>query len=176
MTATMTPLAPAQTLAFDEAGSGPPLVLLHAFPLDRGTWRRQVHPLSERHRVIVPDLFGFGESPLAADGWTVDSMADTLAAFTPNVTSAAPGDRAIAAATASVTSSETAVPRLAAGIAPSPAPSSGGAFAAVIVSSFQALSVTTTTWVSRIASSGRQIRLSFARSGGSDAPERSNRT
>lgn len=48
-------------LAVFTAGSGIPLVLLHAFPLDHGMWERQ-GPLAEHLRLIVPDLRGFGGS------------------------------------------------------------------------------------------------------------------
>ena len=68
-------------IGYDSAGSGPPLVLVHAFPLDRAMWRPQVAALADRYRVVVPDVFGFGESGLPPGGWTMDSMADALAQF-----------------------------------------------------------------------------------------------
>ena len=67
------------TTAYDDHGTGPPLVLLHAFPLDRTMWHPQVTALSDRYRVIAPDLPGFGESTVPPDGWTVDSAADRVA-------------------------------------------------------------------------------------------------
>lgn len=48
-------------LAVHTAGSGIPLLLLHAFPLDHSMWRRQ-EPLAEHLRLIVPDQRGFGSS------------------------------------------------------------------------------------------------------------------
>lgn len=66
-------------LAYDDCGSGPPLVLVHAFPLDRRMWAGQADELSDTHRVLTPDVFGFGESGLPAGGWTMDSFADALA-------------------------------------------------------------------------------------------------
>jgi 3-oxoadipate enol-lactonase len=66
-------------LAYDDRGSGPPLVLVHAFPLDRRMWQVQTDELSDAHRVLTPDVFGFGESGLPAGGWTMDSFADALA-------------------------------------------------------------------------------------------------
>ncbi|MFE9200874.1 alpha/beta fold hydrolase [Micromonospora sp. NPDC007230] len=51
-------------LAYDEAGSGSPVVLIHAGIADRRMWRSQVSALATRHRVIVPDLRGYGESEL----------------------------------------------------------------------------------------------------------------
>jgi 3-oxoadipate enol-lactonase len=66
-------------LAHREAGSGPALVLLHAFPLDGRMWQRQLETFAAEYRVIAPDTFGFGESPLPAGDWTMDSMAEALA-------------------------------------------------------------------------------------------------
>jgi pimeloyl-ACP methyl ester carboxylesterase len=48
-------------LAVHTSGSGIPVLLLHAFPLDHRMWQRQV-PLAERLRLIVPDQRGFGQS------------------------------------------------------------------------------------------------------------------
>ncbi len=46
-----------------EAGEGPPLVLLHGGIECAGpVWAPVIAGLAERHRVIVPDLPGFGES------------------------------------------------------------------------------------------------------------------
>ncbi|MGL6094198.1 MAG: alpha/beta fold hydrolase, partial [Fimbriiglobus sp.] len=68
-------------LGFDAAGSGPPVVLLHAFPLSREMWRPQIGGLSDVARVLAPDTPGFGDTPPAE--WTVDSYADTLAEWLP---------------------------------------------------------------------------------------------
>ena len=67
------------TLSLTETGQGPPLVLIHAFPLDRGMWQAQVDAFAARYRVLTPDVFGFGASPLPEGGWSMDSMAETLA-------------------------------------------------------------------------------------------------
>jgi pimeloyl-ACP methyl ester carboxylesterase len=48
-------------LAYDRGGSGPPVLLLHGWPGDRGDYR-EVVPQLTRLDVIVPDLRGFGES------------------------------------------------------------------------------------------------------------------
>ncbi len=62
-------------LAFSSAGNpnNVPLILLHAFPLDRQMWRHQLDGLSENAYVLAPDLPGFGDSPLSD---TPGSMAD----------------------------------------------------------------------------------------------------
>ncbi|MCM0674581.1 alpha/beta hydrolase [Micromonospora phytophila] len=51
-------------LAYDDTGSGTPVVLLHAGIADRRMWREQTAVLAARHRVIVPDLRGYGDSEL----------------------------------------------------------------------------------------------------------------
>ncbi|MEU3453978.1 alpha/beta hydrolase [Micromonospora sp. NPDC006766] len=51
-------------LAYDEAGSGSPVVLMHAGIADRRMWRAQVPALAARHRVLAVDLRGYGDSEL----------------------------------------------------------------------------------------------------------------
>jgi pimeloyl-ACP methyl ester carboxylesterase len=69
-----------QTMGYDEVGSGMPLVLLHAFPLDRSMWKPQLMGLSEVARVIALDLPGFGESGSPA-AFSIEGVADTVADF-----------------------------------------------------------------------------------------------
>lgn len=52
-------------LACEDVGAGPPIVLLHGFPLDHSMWNAQIAALQTRFRVIAPDLRGFGASQLA---------------------------------------------------------------------------------------------------------------
>src|SRR5215831_2750521 len=67
-------------LAYDDVGQGLPVVLLHAFPLARQMWRPQVEALKSACRLIVPDLPGFGDSPLPGEeGPSVEAMADAVA-------------------------------------------------------------------------------------------------
>ena len=49
-------------LHYDEMGAGPPLVLIHAFPVGRRMWEAQMTALARRHRVIAYDVRGFGLS------------------------------------------------------------------------------------------------------------------
>lgn len=46
-----------------EAGSGPPLVFVHGLGGSWGDWEYQLPFFAARHRVLAPDLRGFGETP-----------------------------------------------------------------------------------------------------------------
>ncbi len=50
-------------LAFDRAGAGPRLVLMHPLGADRRVWRPVVGRLTAHRECIAVDLPGFGESP-----------------------------------------------------------------------------------------------------------------
>ena len=65
-------------VGYDDRGSGPPLVLLHPFPLTRGTWAPLADALVARRRVITVDAPGFGESPLPGH-WSIADLADAIA-------------------------------------------------------------------------------------------------
>ncbi|KIZ40675.1 MULTISPECIES: alpha/beta hydrolase [Rhodopseudomonas] len=43
-------------------GSGPPLLLLHGYPMTRVAWRPVAPKLAERFTVVIPDLRGYGRS------------------------------------------------------------------------------------------------------------------
>ena len=46
-------------LYYEDLGSGPPVVLLHGWPLDSRSWEPQLHPLLEAgQRVILYDRRG----------------------------------------------------------------------------------------------------------------------
>ena len=49
-------------LAYEVAGDGPPVVLVHGFALDRRLWDDQVEAFAAQHRVVCYDLRGFGAS------------------------------------------------------------------------------------------------------------------
>ncbi len=58
------------TLVLTEAGppDGPPVLLLHGFPDSRRMWAPQVEALAAAgHRVLAPDLRGYGDSDRPAD-------------------------------------------------------------------------------------------------------------
>ena len=70
-------------LAYDDQGSGLPVVLIHGFPLCRRMWQPQTSALvAAGYRVICPDLPGFGESPRrqgpAAMAGYADAVIDLL--------------------------------------------------------------------------------------------------
>jgi pimeloyl-ACP methyl ester carboxylesterase len=50
-----------------EAGEGPPLVLLHGWPQHGAMWEPYIEEFASDHRVLAPDLRGFGRSD-APDG------------------------------------------------------------------------------------------------------------
>jgi len=68
----------AQLATVDE-GQGPPVLLVHAFPLNHSMWDAQAAALASRWRVIVPDLRGFGQSQVSEGTVTMEQFADDLA-------------------------------------------------------------------------------------------------
>ncbi len=67
------------TLGLVAQGAGPPLLLVHGFPLDHSMWRGQIDGLSGSRRVIAPDLRGFGASQVTPGIVTMEQLADDLA-------------------------------------------------------------------------------------------------
>ncbi len=67
------------TMAYDDSGSGPPLLLIHGFPLNRRMWRPQLNKLPlAGYRVIAPDLRGFGESDAPEGPYSMEIFADDV--------------------------------------------------------------------------------------------------
>lgn len=50
-------------LYYEARGSGPPVVFLHGFSLDRRMWSAEAAALADSHRVILYDQRGHGRSP-----------------------------------------------------------------------------------------------------------------
>ncbi len=66
-------------LYYEDHGSGPPVVLLHGWPVDSRSWEPQLHALLEAgHRVITYDRRGFGRSSRPTQGYDFDALADDL--------------------------------------------------------------------------------------------------
>jgi len=68
------------SVAYEDRGTGPVVVLLHAFPMCRWMWQPQIDALEGEYRVLTPDLPGFGSTP-PVPGVSVDVMADVVAEF-----------------------------------------------------------------------------------------------
>jgi 3-oxoadipate enol-lactonase len=65
-----------------EAGSGWPVVLIHAFPLNADMWRLQLERVPEGWRFIAPDMRGFGpHGAVDSKGVTLDDMAADVTAL-----------------------------------------------------------------------------------------------
>lgn len=62
-------------LAFDDAGHGECVVLIHGHPFDRTLWQPQLAALRGSFRVIAPDLRGFGDSPVTPGSVTMRRFA-----------------------------------------------------------------------------------------------------
>jgi pimeloyl-ACP methyl ester carboxylesterase len=61
------------------AGHGPAVLLLHGFPHTWQLWADVIPRLAHNHRVIAPDLRGFGDSTRAGTGYDAQSLADDAA-------------------------------------------------------------------------------------------------
>ncbi len=61
-------------------GAGPPLVLLHGASGSWTHWIRNVLPLAAHHRVLAPDMPGYGESDAPPEPHTADRLAELVAA------------------------------------------------------------------------------------------------
>jgi len=70
-------------LHFDEAGEGPPVMLVHGLACGRRMWWRQKKSLAARYRLIIPDLPGHGlsETPSDPHAYSEDVFADDLVAL-----------------------------------------------------------------------------------------------
>jgi YbgC/YbaW family acyl-CoA thioester hydrolase len=66
------------SLAIETRGSGPAVVFIHGFPLDRTVWRHQLDTLTGYRRVAF-DLRGMGHSDAPDLGYSMATYADDLA-------------------------------------------------------------------------------------------------
>jgi pimeloyl-ACP methyl ester carboxylesterase len=68
-------------IAYDEQGSGRPVLFVHGYPLNRRIWQPQVEGLAGEARALALDLRGHGESEIAPGPYGMDLLADDCAAF-----------------------------------------------------------------------------------------------
>ncbi len=69
-------------LFYKDWGSGPPVVLLHGWPLNADMWEYQTVPMVRRGlRVVTPDRRGFGRSGQNAGSYGYDVLADDVSAL-----------------------------------------------------------------------------------------------
>jgi len=66
-------------IAYERAGSGPPLLLLHGFVGDSREWRRQIDGLSDEFTVVAWDAPGAGRSEDPPTSFRMADYADCLA-------------------------------------------------------------------------------------------------
>jgi pimeloyl-ACP methyl ester carboxylesterase len=64
-----------------EAGSGPPLLLLHGWPQHWWCWRELIPRLAEGHRVLAADLRGWGWSEAPPGDYAKTTFADDVLAL-----------------------------------------------------------------------------------------------
>ena len=68
------------SLAVEHRGSGPGVLFIHGFPLDRTIWRHQLETLTGQRR-IAPDLRGMGQSDAPDLGYSMSTYAEDLVAL-----------------------------------------------------------------------------------------------
>ena len=66
-------------LYYEDHGSGDPVVLIHGYPLNGGSWEKQVPVLLQAgYRVVTYDRRGFGKSSQPTTGYNYDTFAEDL--------------------------------------------------------------------------------------------------
>lgn len=65
-------------VAYDDVGTGMPVVFVHGFPHNRTLWMPQLGALVDRARCLAPDLRGFGDTA-PREPYSMDQYADDLA-------------------------------------------------------------------------------------------------
>jgi pimeloyl-ACP methyl ester carboxylesterase len=64
-------------VAYDEAGTGVPLLFIHGWPHNRTLWAAQISGLPTQARCLAPDLRGFGGTTVRGP-YSIDQYADDL--------------------------------------------------------------------------------------------------
>lgn len=68
-------------MAYSDEGTGHPMLFIHGYPLSRKIWEPQFNNLSDFVRLIAPDLRGHGESENIPGPYTMELLAEDLAAL-----------------------------------------------------------------------------------------------
>jgi pimeloyl-ACP methyl ester carboxylesterase len=68
-------------IAYEQAGEGPALLLLHGAYCDSRVWRWQLEELSDAFTIVAWDAPGCGLSSNPPESWRLSDYADCLAAF-----------------------------------------------------------------------------------------------
>ena len=63
-----------------DEGAQPPVLVLHGFPTSSHDWHRVLDRFARRHRVVVPDLLGFGLSDKPDQRYSLFEQADLVEA------------------------------------------------------------------------------------------------
>lgn len=74
------------TIAYDDTGQGTPVILVHGMGESRGSWTEQAEALSQRRRVVVPDVRGHGGTSLGEARGTLDQLGADLVWLMKSVT------------------------------------------------------------------------------------------
>src|SRR5690606_37476662 len=67
-----------QELSYTDSGSGAPVLFIHGLLGTQRQWRRLIDKIDDTQRVIVPDLFGHGESAKPMGDYSLGAHAATL--------------------------------------------------------------------------------------------------
>jgi len=62
-------------LHYEDQGAGTPIVFVHGHPFDHTMWKYQVPRFSSDHRLIMPDLRGYGKTEVVPGKVMMDEMA-----------------------------------------------------------------------------------------------------
>ena len=65
-------------LSYVDSGAGPAMLFIHGILGSQGQWTQLIASLQNDHRVIVPDLFGHGESDKPVGDYSLGAHAATL--------------------------------------------------------------------------------------------------
>lgn len=65
-------------LSYDLYGKGVPVIFLHGFPFNRHIWDDLIPDLAPHAHLILPDLRGFGQSPVSEDVLTMELLAEDV--------------------------------------------------------------------------------------------------